>query len=233
MRDITSTKCLYSDDDTSCIGETFLCKIDFPDTCPHCNYAIEPTLQSCFYTTKNKTTIIYTLFFCPKCKSCFTALYKSTSVCKNAYFKTKNTITYPSPLNKTNFSNNIAKISPQFVNIYKQSEITEQSDLTDVTGIGYRKALEFLIKDFSIFLHPEKKYIIEKASLSVCIKEYINDPKISTLATACAWLGNDETHYVRKHEDYNINNLKTFMKSLVAYIDAYIAYLDAKKLLTL
>ena len=53
------------------------------------------------------------------------------------------------------------------------------------------------------------------------ISEIITSPpKIKTLATASAWLGNDETHYCRKHKDYNIDHLKAFINAIVSYIDS-------------
>lgn len=66
-------------------------------------------------------------------------------------------------------------------------------------------------------LKPES---IKSLMLSPCINKYIDNPKIKTLATASTWLGNDETHYVRKHEDYNIEHLKVFISSVAAFIES-------------
>ena len=55
--------------------------------------------------------------------------------------------------------------------------------------------------------------------LSPCIKKFIDNPKIQTLAVASAWIGNDETHYIRKHEDYSLQQLKAFIVAIIAYID--------------
>lgn len=74
--------------------------------------------------------------------------------------------------------------------------------------MGYRKSLEFLIKDYAIAFHPDKETDIVKSQLSPCINEYIDNKRIKSLATASAWIGNDETHYTRKHEDYNVEHLK-------------------------
>lgn len=48
------------------------------------------------------------------------------------------------------FSEIINSISPQFVLIYNQAYYAEQTNLDQICGVGYRKALEFLIKDYLI-----------------------------------------------------------------------------------
>ena len=85
--------------------------------------------------------------------------------------------------------------------------------------MGYRKALEFLIKDYAIHFNQTKEDSIKNQSLAQCINTYIDNLKIKDLAEKSAWLGNDETHYVRKHPDYDINDLKTFIDTCVNYID--------------
>lgn len=79
-----------------------------------------------------------------------------------------------------------------------------------------------------ILLKPES---IKSLMLSPCINKYIDNPKIKALATASTWLGNDETHYVRKHEDYNIEHLKVFISSVAAFIESDLAYAKATALL--
>ena len=103
--------------------------------------------------------------------------------------------------------------------------------LTELCGIGYRKALEFLVKDYAISNHPEFKEQIESFPLSKCITDYIDNEKIKTLAKASTWLGNDATHYVKIHESYGINDLKTFVHAFVTFIDADLAYENALKLI--
>lgn len=67
--------------------------------------------------------------------------------------------------------------------------------------------------------------------LSRCIQSYCENTKIKTLATACAWIGNDETHYKRKLENRSINDLKTFINAVVTYIDSELSFDEATKLI--
>jgi len=43
--------------------------------------------------------------------------------------------------------------------------LLSQQDLKEICGVGYRKALEFLIKDYVILNHDDEKEKIEKNSL--------------------------------------------------------------------
>ncbi len=97
--------------------------------------------------------------------------------------------------------------------------------------MGYRKALEFLIKDYAIYRHPENEEDIKTSPLAKCIKEYCDNEKIKDLATACAWIGNDATHYVRINEDYSIPELKAFINAAVTLIEAELSFDEATKLL--
>jgi hypothetical protein len=85
-----------------------------------------------------------------------------------------------------------------------------------VAGPGYRKALEFLIKDYIISQFADEdaekraahKSAVEKQQLGPCIQEYIKNDRIKEISKRAAWLGNDETHYVRKWEDKDMEDLK-------------------------
>lgn len=64
--------------------------------------------------------------------------------------------------------------------------------------------------------------------LGKVIDKYLNDfPKLQNLAKAASWIGNDETHYIRRHDDKDIRDMKQFIKSashfIVANYDADLA----------
>jgi hypothetical protein len=121
----------------------------------------------------------------------------------------------------------ISKISPDFCVIYDQAQKAEQYKLLLVAGPGYRKALEFLVKDYIIGQlkepDPQKlaaeKAAVEKTLLGTCIKNYIKSDQIKEIAKRAAWLGNDETHYVRKWEDKDLNDLKKLISLTLHWIE--------------
>lgn len=200
--------------------------LDLPAKCPCCGTAYSRTPECANYFQDSFETITaYTTYFCPTCSKCFFVVY---SVQENYPDPHCFAITqYPASSETTDFSKELATLSPKFVEIYHQSEKAENSGLTELCGIGYRKALEFLVKDYVISIHPDLKEQIESSMLSKCITNYVDNEKIKTLAKASAWIGNDETHYVRKHQDYNVQDLKRFIKATVAYVEYELSFTEA------
>lgn len=106
------------------------------------------------------------------------------------------------------FSEHVSRISQSFCEMYNQAHNAEEFGWTLVAGPGYRKALEFLIKDYVRLLHTDKADEIAAMPLAACIKEYVKSEHIRETAKRAAWLGNDETHYLRKWTDKDLNDLK-------------------------
>lgn len=114
----------------------------------------------------------------------------------------------------------VSAVSPAFIEIYNQSKAAEEYGLDHIAGMGYRKALEFLIKDFAIRSDPEKEEKIKSETLGACIKKYIDDKYVKQTAKATSWIGNDETHYQRLNEDKDISDLKRYLDSCLFFIMA-------------
>lgn len=208
--------------------------VKLPNKCPSCNIAYGELPVCSYYITSariflsDQLTTIYSIFYCPHCEHCFFVQY-STSDDTACHISIDEV--YPTPKATTDFSDRIKKVSPKFVEIYSQSEQAENLGFKDICGMGYRKALEFLIKDYAIFKYPDSQSDIESSPLSKCINTFIEEPQIKVLAKASAWIGNDETHYIRKHESYDLSNLKHFISATVAYINYALTYLEASELL--
>lgn len=219
--------------------ETDSFELPLPTQCPNCSvaYSDEP-LTSYFVKSESfygdDEASVYAIYFCPHCDHIFLVHYHifDRMYSYNNFQSGYIAYIYPSPTGKTNFTDRINALSPKFIEIYHQSERAENDGLTEICGMGYRKSLEFLIKDYAIAFNPDKEADIAKSLLSPCINEYIDNKRIKSLATASAWIGNDETHYTRKHEDYNIEHLKLFISAVVSYIDSELAYRMAENLLS-
>ncbi len=212
-----------------------------PTQCPICSIAYFDKPLAAYYIESETflgghETNIYAIYFCPHCEHVFLVQYSSSG--HSAYYGRHRTgyIThvYPSPSGKTNFTDHIKNLSPKFIEIYHQSEEAEHIGLTEICGMGYRKALEFLVKDFAIYSHPDKQTEIEspKMILSKCIADYIDSEKIKVMAKASSWIGNDETHYSHTHEKYNVKDLKRFINTTAAFIEFELNLADASYLLS-
>ncbi len=120
----------------------------------------------------------------------------------------------------------IKALSPNFAETYSQSETAESQRLFQICGVGYRKALEYLVKDYLCHKSPECSEDIRSEFLAASIKR-IDDSRIKTLAERSTWIGNDETHYVKKHEDLDFNDMKRFIKALLTYVESELAFEEA------
>ncbi len=118
-----------------------------------------------------------------------------------------------------NFSDAVRLISPKFVTIYSQSHDAEEHNLDEIAGPGYGKALEFLVKDYLIRKLPQEANKIKHLSLGDCIRVKIDNPRIKVLAGKARILRNDETHYERKYEELDINDLKKLINATASWID--------------
>ena len=52
----------------------------------------------------------------------------------------------------------------------------------------------------------------------------IEDPRIKVLSERSTWLGNDEVHYTRKHEDFGVEDMKEFINALLHYIESELVF---------
>lgn len=184
--------------------------------CPHCKIAIIPKY---IYAHNNENGRVSVFCQCtnPKCEQTFIANYVRQST-----IYAFSSIQANASMNKKNFSDIIEGISSSFCEIYNQAYAAQQMNLSQICGVGYRKAIEFLIKDYIMQLVDEdKKDGIKQKNLSKCIQEDISSPNIKAVAARATWIGNDETHYVRKWEDKDI-------KDLIGMIDLTIRWIESE-----
>lgn len=185
-----------------------------PDNCPHCHKSITPNVLFGHINGPGLEVFLY----CPdkECYKSFIGYYSLNGSSNNASFT--NRISYGS-MTIRQFSPNVNLVSPQFGIIYNEAYSAEQHNLLEICGVGYRKALEFLIKDYAIQNHPEQKEQIEKKFLSMVIDQYVTDSRIKLVSKRAVWLGNDETHYVRKWEGKNLEDLKKLIDLTLHWIE--------------
>ena len=193
----------------------------FPDTCPICHTSVSPKEIGGTISGDNKLEIV---FQCTKqnCKRFFIGIYHHISRGESTYLHA-----LPKTPQRATVPDNVERVSPTFVEIYNQALASESMELHQLTGIGLRKALEFLVKDFSISriegdgeeIEANKEAIRNKM-LGGCIDEHIDDERLKSVAKRAAWLGNDETHYVKRWEDKDIEDLKLLIKLCVNWAES-------------
>lgn len=133
-----------------------------------------------------------------------------------------------------NFSNIIQKMFPSFCKIYIQSGKAENEELDQIAGMGYRKALEFLVTDYLIEYPVDgvSEDWLKNPNISLGNKiSKLPNVKIQKLAKAISFIGNDETHYSRRHPEYDVDSIKIFIRILISEIENEIEYEKAVALI--
>jgi len=191
-----------------------------PDECPLCHYAIEPrpltAVNTGPVTGAPFEVHLDVAFKCVRreCGHIFVGRYlRAMESIPYGFYIALPITTKPPAL-----TGEIKKLSPAFAEIYEQAAAAESYQLNQIAGVGYRKALEFLIKDYCILKHPSEAEKIKSIFLGTCIKSYVDDANLKDCAELATWLGNDETHYLRRWEDKDIKDLKALLRLTMAWI---------------
>lgn len=223
------------------IQDLYSQSVNFQDFhfCPNCQKEISPIFEFGKFHYSNEFDYIDDIlnnghvdcvFECPSCHEAILVRYEINYIKLHndaiqwRLFKTDKIS--PSPTLKFPFNSAISKVSPRFENIYTQTIQAKVEGKDELVGIGYRKSIEFLLKDYLISNNPDEEDKISKMHLADCINK-LDNQKIKDLAKATIWLGNDETHYVRKHEEKGIPELEKFLNTLVSYLAFEITAADA------
>lgn len=189
-----------------------------PNDCPICHTKIQPHVVAVHVHEKDNETHFVLKCNYDECENFFIAYYShKQSLSPNDY---KHEYLKPQEIQKREFSDNIQEISPEFISIYHEAVETELSGLQQVAGPGYRKAFEFLIKDYAKSITDVDQHEnIHRQFASQVIESYIQHEKIKDMASRALWLGNDETHYLRKWKDKDITDLKKLIDLTIHWIE--------------
>lgn len=224
--------------------ESFKCHphlliLDLPDFCPVCEHAaqIEKVTEAPQLFPRNAELLnqqAQMVFRCPRdsCSALFLGVFSwdsSTTITNPPGYGSGVTIRggkvygwkrklYPSSETKYETTAELKRVSASFFNIASQASRAESAGLDEIAGMGYRKALEFLIKDYCISELPSEKEVIEKKFLGNVISDHVSNQNIKDCAQRAVWLGNDETHYKRKWTHHDVNDLKTLIQLTESWI---------------
>ncbi|WP_100373089.1 DUF4145 domain-containing protein [Bacillus sp. FJAT-45037] len=184
----------------------------FPDECPICHKKQEPLFVTAYQVPGNKLEVIFKCHT-HHCKSLFIGYYFNTDYLKYNLYRV-----LPEKPQEIEVSETVNALSPAYKEIFNQSVVAEQEGLHQIAGMGYRKCLEFLIKDYLINFKGLDSEMVSGKFLAKCIGDHIENEKIKALARKTAYIGNDEAHYVRRHEDKDVQYLKKVLDLTVHWI---------------
>jgi hypothetical protein len=210
--------------------QNFAIVVEDPSSCPHCHNGIEPRLL--FQTAD--LGINYSIWKCTfrDCRKLFVANYRITGQGRAEFVDFLD----GTPIGPY-WPETIKKLQSKFIQTYMQALQSEYSGLDEISGMGYRKSIEYLVKDYLIHRNSSLAIQIEDALLAKVISEHFNEPQeadLKDLLQRATWLGNDMTHYLRYHENFDINDLKELIRLVTDEIHSieqkrhYIANVQSK-----
>lgn len=181
-----------------------------PNECPHCHNNIMPEIIHLEHGRDNSQKPIL-LVRCTVCNKYYALEF-------DVKFEAGQRIAYVQPYwyeprVNVQLPNQIDEIIPEFRDIYEQAEIANEIGLDWIAGMGYRRALEFLVKKYLVYKYPDSNKDFLALTLNQAIKE-IDDEKLQKTAKFSSYLGNDESHILVKFEDKDIDDLKLLINKL-------------------
>lgn len=187
-------------------------QVDVPDACPICHRHSE--IQVIGADLIDGGASVQAIFRCAyaACRQHFFCYYGPPA---------HSTITSVRPVKPilSNFPEAVSAISPAFLSVFAEAEEAAHLGLKQIAGPGYRKAFEFLIKDYAKSIAPERAAEIEAKFAGSIVNDFVADPRIQAVAKRSLWLGNDETHYLRKWTEHDVSDLVTLIKLTANWIE--------------
>lgn len=189
-------------------------KLQIPDLCPCCGVSHNPTTEYISTVPVNENRLY---IFSHNCSSC-----NKKSITFNQRTEADDSncdmlLNYPN-YQSIHFDELINQLSPRFVSLYNQAHFCEENNFTDLAGMGYRAAIEVLIKDYALDFDLEPYDKIAKRNLNRAIDTYFKSDKAAmTSADVVRIFGNDFAHW-DKNETYELKVLKQYLNIFIQII---------------
>jgi len=186
-----------------------------PAACPHCSISCDPVIVKPCHVEIQEQQFILLVLRCTSCKKLFVATYLS----ENKVVKSFDII----PKNATIFHDSLfVDLSPRFIDIYNQALRARDNNDFELASIGYRAAIEILIKDYAIKELNKPESEVVKKSLYNAIAEYLKPDNLIPTADVIRILGNDNAHYERKYSQYSFEIIQQYMDIMIGVIRAHL-----------
>lgn len=174
-----------------------------PRKCPICHFEAEPEQKSGTVINYHKIDVA---FHCTNCHHMFIGKY-----IKQSSDKYKLVDTWPKTLQNINFE--IKDISPTFVRLYEESICAYDSELKQIAGLGLRKSLEILLKDFLIYKNNDSSKNIKAYSLLECVNKFDINHNIVDVSVVEKCSKREESYHI-SFEDKDIVKIKTLINTI-------------------
>lgn len=170
-------------------------RFQMPLDCPHCHTSVysEPKGISEFPINVDDR-VLFVSMQCPVCNKRYVVVFQSNNRRERLDFVQmipveEERMDYPG----------LFRLSPRFKKYHEQALTAYNMGFTELAVLGFRSALEFLIKDFAIDEESADEKKTAEMTFNDVVLAYLGHLKKSTDVVRA--LGNDYTHYREKHPD--------------------------------
>ena len=200
-----------------------------PDECPICHHAVEPIYVTHHPKRDWDDKPLYIVFACPRarCGQVFIGYYGARVAPHRQSQYPPLLGCLPSVPKTPDVPESVAAVSPRFVDIYTQAEAARSFKLDEVAGGAYRKALEVLVKDYLVITNTRGEDAVNKMTLADAIAA-LPDEVMKNMSRFTNLLGSDETHYYRKWENKDIDDVKKYLIATMRAFELYLLHEEGK-----
>jgi hypothetical protein len=188
---------------------------EVPQVCPLCHHHVDPRRLSAHCTSPDGEAVDFA-FQCPRteCRRVFVGRYRTGP---DGPFELLSVA--PLTVRREAFSDEIRTFSPAFVEVYDQAQEAEARGLHQVAGIGLRKALELLVKEYAREEAPEAEDEIRRMPLGECLRRCVSDASVLACANRASWLGDDEALFLRRWDEHDLDELRVLIRLTINWLE--------------
>lgn len=186
-----------------------------PMLCPICSAFVDGSrLDSKLFSGIGDSNMGFVKYRCPHCSKAYIVAYEYDTEAKTTTFRGF----FPTATEVLE-SKLLIDLSPGFENYFNQAMRAEKAGDLELAAIGFRTALECLVKDYAITeLQKDRNEVIQK-KLFGAISEYLGERDLIAAADVVRILGNDYTHYERKYPQHDYELLKSYLQIFMKLVE--------------
>ena len=159
-----------------------------PIICPHCGISTDFILSTSAVVQSDTSWFLVGMY---KCTDCGKQTLSISDRRLDEPTDAKNIFVYPESNVELFDNDNLRALSERFMYIYNQAERSEFAGSLELAAIGYRSALEVLIKDFAIHELGKPEDEVVNKTLFDAISSYLANEALTNSVDVVRILGND------------------------------------------
>ena len=197
------------------IQRGFDCEYDKPSVCPHCGLGMDgQTISPSFVDFDNGDKLMVQVCCCTACRR-----YYFFAVLLNRETRQSRFVFLYPQYEYMYFNKNLNRVSPRFMSMYNQALRCEGNGDTEIAAIGYKAALDILVKDYAINMLKVNKDSVKNKNVFTAIKEYLGTSDIIKSEEAVRALTSEYAYYEGAYPMYDFVLLKLYMDIFIKYVE--------------